>query len=146
LFLDRVERRVWKVVVSLMVLNMSMGVSGVAICMPCCSLSSPSVQGGGGVDEGGWGCCKEGGEEGVDGILYACRVRHGVGGGWVDNRLKGFRGIRVVEDLPMSLLPVGVVSVLELCSVSVLRLLSFSNSESCNLLFDCPQVLDVTFP
>ena len=62
------------------------------------------------------------------------------------NCFKGFRGIRVVEDLPMGLLPVGVVSVLELCSVSVLRLLSFSNSESCNLLFDCPQVLDVTFP
>ena len=29
---------------------------------------------GGSVDEGRWGCCKAGGEEGVDGILYACRV------------------------------------------------------------------------
>ena len=58
LFLDRVERRVWKVVVSLMVLNMSMGVSGVAICMPCCSLSSPSVQGGGVSMRGGGGAAR----------------------------------------------------------------------------------------
>ena len=58
LFLDRVERRVWKVVVSLMVSNMSMGVSGVAVCMPPFSLSSPSVQGGGVSMRGGGGAAR----------------------------------------------------------------------------------------
>jgi hypothetical protein len=64
----------------------------------------------------------------------------------VGNCLEGFWGIRVVKDLPLCLLPVSVVSVLELCNVSVLCLLPLCDSESCYFLFDCPQVLDVAFP
>ncbi len=45
LFLERVESSVWKVVVSLMVLNISMGMPGEAVCSSI--LSCPVVPGGG---------------------------------------------------------------------------------------------------